>query len=89
MGRLIIEFKQLLLNEWFLFCILQEEKKFTKTVQGKVQSSYHHSVQEIGELLKKRLDTIKKLKIWEIFDRLHRGVTPESQTEATSDIPSL
>uniref|UniRef100_A0A803V134 N-alpha-acetyltransferase 25, NatB auxiliary subunit n=1 Tax=Ficedula albicollis TaxID=59894 RepID=A0A803V134_FICAL len=39
------------------------EKKFTKTVQGKVQSSYHHSVQEIGELLKKRLDTIKKLKI--------------------------
>uniref|UniRef100_A0A8C5UA84 N-alpha-acetyltransferase 25, NatB auxiliary subunit n=1 Tax=Malurus cyaneus samueli TaxID=2593467 RepID=A0A8C5UA84_9PASS len=42
---------------------LQEEKKFTKTVQGKVQSSYHHSVQEIGELLKKRLDTIKKLKI--------------------------
>uniref|UniRef100_U3K2W8 N-alpha-acetyltransferase 25, NatB auxiliary subunit n=1 Tax=Ficedula albicollis TaxID=59894 RepID=U3K2W8_FICAL len=43
--------------------LLQEEKKFTKTVQGKVQSSYHHSVQEIGELLKKRLDTIKKLKI--------------------------
>lgn len=48
---------------WFLFCILQEEKKFTKSVQGKVQSSYQHSVQEIGELLKKRLDTIKKLKI--------------------------
>uniref|UniRef100_A0A8D2M729 N-alpha-acetyltransferase 25, NatB auxiliary subunit n=1 Tax=Zonotrichia albicollis TaxID=44394 RepID=A0A8D2M729_ZONAL len=43
--------------------LLQEEKKFTKTVQGKVQSSYHHSVQEIGELLKKRLETIKKLKI--------------------------
>lgn len=43
--------------------LLQEEKKFTKTVQGKVQSSYHHSVQEIGELLKKKLDTIKKLKI--------------------------
>ncbi|OXB64168.1 hypothetical protein ASZ78_002098 [Callipepla squamata] len=43
--------------------LLQEEKKFTKTVQGKVQSSYHHSIQEIGELLKKRLDTIKKLKI--------------------------
>uniref|UniRef100_A0A452GVT7 Uncharacterized protein n=1 Tax=Gopherus agassizii TaxID=38772 RepID=A0A452GVT7_9SAUR len=41
----------------------QEEKKFTKTVQGKVQSSYQHSIQEIGELLKKRLDTIKKLKI--------------------------
>uniref|UniRef100_A0A7M4F8B1 N-alpha-acetyltransferase 25, NatB auxiliary subunit n=1 Tax=Crocodylus porosus TaxID=8502 RepID=A0A7M4F8B1_CROPO len=41
----------------------QEEKKFTKTVQGKVQSSYQHSVQEIGELLKKRLDTVKKLKI--------------------------
>ncbi|OXB84893.1 UNVERIFIED_CONTAM: hypothetical protein H355_016015 [Colinus virginianus] len=43
--------------------LLQEETKFTKTVQGKVQSSYHHSIQEIGELLKKRLDTIKKLKI--------------------------
>uniref|UniRef100_A0A803Y1X5 N-alpha-acetyltransferase 25, NatB auxiliary subunit n=1 Tax=Meleagris gallopavo TaxID=9103 RepID=A0A803Y1X5_MELGA len=43
--------------------LLQEEKKFTKSVQGKVQSSYQHSVQEIGELLKKRLDTIKKLKI--------------------------
>lgn len=41
----------------------QEEKKFTKTVQGKVQSSYQQSIQEIGELLKKRLDTIKKLKI--------------------------
>ncbi|XP_074868578.1 N-alpha-acetyltransferase 25, NatB auxiliary subunit isoform X2 [Carettochelys insculpta] len=41
----------------------QEENKFTKTVQGKVQSSYQHSIQEIGELLKKRLDTIKKLKI--------------------------
>ncbi|XP_025916138.1 N-alpha-acetyltransferase 25, NatB auxiliary subunit isoform X3 [Apteryx rowi] len=43
--------------------LLLQEEKFTKTVQGKVQSSYHHSVQEIGELLKKRLDTIKKLKI--------------------------
>ncbi|XP_059569366.1 N-alpha-acetyltransferase 25, NatB auxiliary subunit isoform X3 [Alligator mississippiensis] len=41
----------------------QEGKKFTKTVQGKVQSSYQHSIQEIGELLKKRLDTVKKLKI--------------------------
>lgn len=41
----------------------QEEKKFSKTVQGKVQSSYLHSLLEIGELLKKRLETTKKLKI--------------------------
>ncbi|XP_053135416.1 N-alpha-acetyltransferase 25, NatB auxiliary subunit isoform X2 [Hemicordylus capensis] len=41
----------------------QEEKKFTKTVLGKVQNSYQHAVQEIGELLKKRLDSIKNLKI--------------------------
>ncbi|XP_028912141.1 LOW QUALITY PROTEIN: N-alpha-acetyltransferase 25, NatB auxiliary subunit [Ornithorhynchus anatinus] len=43
--------------------VSQEERRFTKTVQGKVQSSYQHSLQEIGELLKKRLETIKKLKI--------------------------
>uniref|UniRef100_A0A452TV03 N-alpha-acetyltransferase 25, NatB auxiliary subunit n=1 Tax=Ursus maritimus TaxID=29073 RepID=A0A452TV03_URSMA len=40
-----------------------EERKFSKTVQGKVQSSYLHSLLEIGELLKKRLETTKKLKI--------------------------
>ncbi|XP_032085184.1 N-alpha-acetyltransferase 25, NatB auxiliary subunit isoform X1 [Thamnophis elegans] len=43
--------------------LLQEEKKFTKTALGKVQSSYQHAVQEIGELLKKRLDSIKSLKV--------------------------
>ncbi|XP_008115541.1 N-alpha-acetyltransferase 25, NatB auxiliary subunit [Anolis carolinensis] len=43
--------------------LLQEEKKFTKTALGKVQSSYQHAVQEMGELLKKRLDTIKHLKV--------------------------
>ncbi|KAJ7309828.1 hypothetical protein JRQ81_007899 [Phrynocephalus forsythii] len=41
----------------------QEEKKFTKTVLGKVQNSYQHAVQEIGELLKKRLETIRNLKL--------------------------
>lgn len=45
------------------FSFIQEEKKFTKTALGKVQSSYQHAVQEIGELLKKRLDTIKNLKV--------------------------
>uniref|UniRef100_A0A7N4UZY0 N-alpha-acetyltransferase 25, NatB auxiliary subunit n=1 Tax=Sarcophilus harrisii TaxID=9305 RepID=A0A7N4UZY0_SARHA len=42
---------------------LSQEEKFTKTVHGKVQSSYQHSLQEIGELLKKRLETMKKLKV--------------------------
>uniref|UniRef100_A0A670ITR6 N-alpha-acetyltransferase 25, NatB auxiliary subunit n=1 Tax=Podarcis muralis TaxID=64176 RepID=A0A670ITR6_PODMU len=41
----------------------QEEKKFTKTVLRKVQNSYQHAIQEMGELLKKRLDTIKTLKV--------------------------
>uniref|UniRef100_A0ABM5F1U7 N-alpha-acetyltransferase 25, NatB auxiliary subunit isoform X1 n=1 Tax=Pogona vitticeps TaxID=103695 RepID=A0ABM5F1U7_9SAUR len=41
----------------------QEEKKFTKTVLGKVQNSYQHAIQEIGELLKKRLETIKNLQL--------------------------
>uniref|UniRef100_A0A5F9D4G5 N-alpha-acetyltransferase 25, NatB auxiliary subunit n=1 Tax=Oryctolagus cuniculus TaxID=9986 RepID=A0A5F9D4G5_RABIT len=40
-----------------------EERKFSKTVQGKVQSSYLHSLLEVGELLKKRLETTKKLRI--------------------------
>ncbi|XP_027269297.1 N-alpha-acetyltransferase 25, NatB auxiliary subunit isoform X2 [Cricetulus griseus] len=44
-------------------CISPEERKFSKTVQGKVQSSYLHSLLEIGELLRKRLETTKKLKI--------------------------
>ncbi|MGH0164286.1 UNVERIFIED_CONTAM: hypothetical protein FKN15_048017 [Acipenser sinensis] len=41
----------------------EAERKFTKAVRGKVQSSYQHSLQEVGELLKKRLDTLKSLKI--------------------------
>ncbi|XP_048370358.1 N-alpha-acetyltransferase 25, NatB auxiliary subunit isoform X1 [Sphaerodactylus townsendi] len=40
-----------------------EEKKFTKTALVKVQNSYQHSIQEIGELLKKRLDSIRNLKV--------------------------
>ncbi|XP_071999015.1 N-alpha-acetyltransferase 25, NatB auxiliary subunit isoform X2 [Engystomops pustulosus] len=41
----------------------EEEKKFTKLSSDKVQNSYTHSLQEIGDLLRKRLETIKKLKL--------------------------
>ncbi|XP_066545036.1 N-alpha-acetyltransferase 25, NatB auxiliary subunit isoform X2 [Amia ocellicauda] len=41
----------------------EDEQKFTKTVMEKVQSSYLRSLQEVGELLKKRADTMKSLKI--------------------------
>ncbi|KAM3937578.1 N-alpha-acetyltransferase 25, NatB auxiliary subunit [Leptodactylus fuscus] len=41
----------------------EEEKKFTKLSSDKVQNSYVHSLQEIGDLLRKRLETIKKLKL--------------------------
>nr|XP_005996448.1 PREDICTED: N-alpha-acetyltransferase 25, NatB auxiliary subunit isoform X2 [Latimeria chalumnae] len=41
----------------------EEEKKLSKIVQGRVLGSYQRSLQEIGELLKKRLDTVKNLKI--------------------------
>uniref|UniRef100_A0A8C5PD91 N-alpha-acetyltransferase 25, NatB auxiliary subunit n=1 Tax=Leptobrachium leishanense TaxID=445787 RepID=A0A8C5PD91_9ANUR len=40
-----------------------EEKTFTKVAIDKVQNSYLHSLQDIGDLLKKRLETMKKLKI--------------------------
>uniref|UniRef100_A0A8C1BNX3 N-alpha-acetyltransferase 25, NatB auxiliary subunit n=1 Tax=Cyprinus carpio carpio TaxID=630221 RepID=A0A8C1BNX3_CYPCA len=42
---------------------LEAEATFTKTAMDKVQSSYLRSLQEIGELLKKRADTLKSLKI--------------------------
>uniref|UniRef100_A0A671PML4 N-alpha-acetyltransferase 25, NatB auxiliary subunit n=1 Tax=Sinocyclocheilus anshuiensis TaxID=1608454 RepID=A0A671PML4_9TELE len=42
---------------------LSLEGTFTKTAMDKVQSSYLRSLQEIGELLKKRADTLKSLKI--------------------------
>ncbi|XP_073419656.1 N-alpha-acetyltransferase 25, NatB auxiliary subunit isoform X2 [Dendrobates tinctorius] len=41
----------------------EEEKKFTKLSSDKVQNSYVHSLQEVGDLLRKRLETIKKLKL--------------------------
>ncbi|KAK2870730.1 hypothetical protein Q8A67_023257 [Cirrhinus molitorella] len=41
----------------------EAEGTFTKTAIDKVQSSYLRSLQEIGELLKKRADTLKSLKI--------------------------
>ncbi|XP_068101890.1 N-alpha-acetyltransferase 25, NatB auxiliary subunit isoform X2 [Hyperolius riggenbachi] len=41
----------------------EEEKKFTKLSIDKVQNSYLHSLQEVGDLLRKRLETVKKLKL--------------------------
>uniref|UniRef100_A0AAQ6A961 N-alpha-acetyltransferase 25, NatB auxiliary subunit n=1 Tax=Amphiprion ocellaris TaxID=80972 RepID=A0AAQ6A961_AMPOC len=41
----------------------QEEASFTKAAMDKVQSSYLRSLQEVGDLLKKRAETIKNLKI--------------------------
>uniref|UniRef100_A0A8C1Z5H4 N-alpha-acetyltransferase 25, NatB auxiliary subunit n=1 Tax=Cyprinus carpio TaxID=7962 RepID=A0A8C1Z5H4_CYPCA len=41
----------------------EAEETFTKTAMDKVHSSYLRSLQEIGELLKKRADTLKSLKI--------------------------
>ncbi|XP_028830383.1 N-alpha-acetyltransferase 25, NatB auxiliary subunit isoform X1 [Denticeps clupeoides] len=40
-----------------------EEGTFTKAAMDKVQSSYLRSLQEVGELLRKRMDTMKALKI--------------------------
>uniref|UniRef100_A0A3Q3WSY2 N-alpha-acetyltransferase 25, NatB auxiliary subunit n=1 Tax=Mola mola TaxID=94237 RepID=A0A3Q3WSY2_MOLML len=41
----------------------QEEASFMKVAMDKVQSSYLRSLQEVGDLLKKRAETIKNLKI--------------------------
>ncbi|XP_068562515.1 N-alpha-acetyltransferase 25, NatB auxiliary subunit isoform X1 [Cebidichthys violaceus] len=41
----------------------QDEESFTKAAMDKVQSSYLRSLQEVGDLLKKRAETIKSLKI--------------------------
>ncbi|XP_008421521.1 N-alpha-acetyltransferase 25, NatB auxiliary subunit isoform X1 [Poecilia reticulata] len=41
----------------------REEESFTKAAMDKVQSSYLRSLQEVGDLLKKRAETIKNLKI--------------------------
>ncbi|PIO32471.1 hypothetical protein AB205_0204150 [Aquarana catesbeiana] len=41
----------------------EEEKIFTKQSMDKVQNSYLHSLQEVGDLLRKKLETIKKLKL--------------------------
>lgn len=45
------------------FRLFQEETSFMKSAMDKVQSSYLRSLQEVGELLKKRAETIKNLKI--------------------------
>uniref|UniRef100_A0A665UD52 N-alpha-acetyltransferase 25, NatB auxiliary subunit n=1 Tax=Echeneis naucrates TaxID=173247 RepID=A0A665UD52_ECHNA len=42
---------------------VSEEASFTKAAMDKVQSSYLRSLQEVGDLLKKRVETIKNLKI--------------------------
>uniref|UniRef100_A0A667YVB7 N-alpha-acetyltransferase 25, NatB auxiliary subunit n=1 Tax=Myripristis murdjan TaxID=586833 RepID=A0A667YVB7_9TELE len=41
----------------------QEEGSFIKAAMDKVQSSYLRSLQEVGDLLKKRAETLKNLKI--------------------------
>ncbi|XP_053267521.1 N-alpha-acetyltransferase 25, NatB auxiliary subunit isoform X2 [Pleuronectes platessa] len=41
----------------------QDEASFMKDAMDKVQSSYLRSLQEVGDLLKKRAETIKSLKI--------------------------
>uniref|UniRef100_A0A673CTK8 N(alpha)-acetyltransferase 25, NatB auxiliary subunit n=1 Tax=Sphaeramia orbicularis TaxID=375764 RepID=A0A673CTK8_9TELE len=41
----------------------QEEASFIKAAMDKVQSSYLRSLQEVGDLLKKRAETLKNLKI--------------------------
>ncbi|XP_018425211.1 PREDICTED: N-alpha-acetyltransferase 25, NatB auxiliary subunit [Nanorana parkeri] len=41
----------------------EEEKKFTKLSIDKVQNSYLHSLQEVGDLMRKKFETIKKLKL--------------------------
>ncbi|KAM9338182.1 N-alpha-acetyltransferase 25, NatB auxiliary subunit [Symphorus nematophorus] len=41
----------------------EEEASFMKAAMDKVQSSYLRSLQEVGDLLKKRAETIKNLKI--------------------------
>uniref|UniRef100_A0A8C9Z955 N-alpha-acetyltransferase 25, NatB auxiliary subunit n=1 Tax=Sander lucioperca TaxID=283035 RepID=A0A8C9Z955_SANLU len=46
-----------------LCCVFQEEASFMKAAMDKVQSSYLRSLQEVGDLLKKRAETIKNLKI--------------------------
>lgn len=58
-------------QSWWCFCLvfvfqllLQEEEEFTKAAMEKVQGSYLHSLQEVADLLKKRAETVKNLKIW-------------------------
>ncbi|XP_076020070.1 N-alpha-acetyltransferase 25, NatB auxiliary subunit isoform X2 [Genypterus blacodes] len=41
----------------------QEEESFSKAAMDKVHSSYLRSLQEVGDLLKKRAETLKNLKI--------------------------
>ncbi|XP_047426326.1 N-alpha-acetyltransferase 25, NatB auxiliary subunit [Mugil cephalus] len=41
----------------------EEEASFTKAAMDKVQSSYLRSLQEVGDLLRKRVETLKNLKI--------------------------
>lgn len=50
-------------DDYLFSCLFQDEASFMKAAMDKVQSSYLRSLQEVGDLLKKRAETIKNLKI--------------------------
>lgn len=50
-------------DDYLFFPLFQDEASFMKAAMDKVQSSYLRSLQEVGDLLKKRAETIKNLKI--------------------------
>lgn len=50
-------------DDYLFFSLFQDEASFMKAAMDKVQSSYLRSLQEVGDLLKKRAETIKNLKI--------------------------
>ena len=45
------------------YCVSQEEESFIRAGMDKVHSSYLRSLQELGDLLKRRAETLKTLKI--------------------------
>ncbi len=74
-------FRECVSHFWPMFSrFIQAEGIFTKTAMDKVQSSYLRSLQEIGELLKKRADTLKSLKLWV----LHRSGPRPARLHATA-----
>lgn len=66
-------------------CGFQDEASFMKAAMDKVQSSYLRSLQEVGDLLKKRAETIKNLKIWAPSHTLNKDdCTPTIACQPTS-----